>query len=656
MNTTKYENAHFISLNVRGINNRKKRLSIFRFLKKEKCDICFLQETYSAKENEIEWSDDWGGQCLFSHGRKHSRGVMILIRQGLECTTSDLNIDLHGRYIICKADTFLQNLMFVNIYAPTNETEQHRFFENLYRILNHYEKDTYFIIRGDWNVTLNPFLDKQGGNQNYKSKIREQVQNIIAIYDLYDVWRRLHPKKLRFSWRQKLLNKHSRLDYFLISNLLQDNVEKSSFLPATLSDHSPISLILKFAPKAKGSGIWKLNTSLLKDDNYVEELSRLLELWKEELTDHKNKTFIWDYLKYNIRKYSISYSKSKKKELNVKEFELKNRLQEIEDKLSSESDDNLWLDYEKIKYELNDLIENKIQGIITRARIKWTEENERNSAYFFGLEKSNYIKRNINKIIIEDCETNNQDIILKSLKDYYKDLYSEKNNTLNKTNKENEFLTQESIPKLSENETETCEGPIRIQDMLNTIRLFKQNKTPVNDGLPVEFYIQFWQSSKFSLLECVIYAYENGLMNVSQRQAVISLLDKPGKNRMYINNWRPISLLNCDYKIMSKCIAERFKRILPIIIHENQVGFVKGRNISEAIRTIIDILDDTAKRNLSGILLTIDFEKAFDTLDWTFLENTLTAFNFGKSAIRWVKLFYNDISSCVINNNVTTPF
>ena len=110
----------------------------------------------------------------------------------------------------------------------------------------------------------NPLIDKQGGNDFCKIRTRGQVNSLIANHDLYDVWRRLNPKKLRFSWRQKLLNLHSRLDYFLISNILQDNVEKSGFLPATLSDHSPINLSLKFMPKPKGSGVWKLNTSLLK--------------------------------------------------------------------------------------------------------------------------------------------------------------------------------------------------------------------------------------------------------------------------------------------------------------------------------------------------------------------------------------------------------
>ena len=97
----------------------------------------------------------------------------------------------------------------------------------------------------------------------------------------------------------------------------------------------------------------------------------------------------------------------------------------------------------------------------------------------------------------------------------------------------------------------------------------------------------------------------------SQRQAVISLIEKKGKDRLFINNWRPISLLNVDYKIFSKCIAERLKRVLPKLIQPTQTGYVKSRNSSDVIRTVMDIIEETDSAKSEGILLTIDFAKSF---------------------------------------------
>ena len=148
------------------------------------------------------------------------------------------------------------------------------------------------------------------------------------------------------------------------------------------------------------------------------------------------------------------------------------------------------------------------------------------------------------------------------------------------------------------------------------------------------------------------YSFDSGEMSDSQKQAIITLIDKKDKDRTYLENWRPISLVNADSKLASKVISNRIKKILPRIIHYNQSGFIKGRFIGEVARSILDIIDHTESLKLSGILLFIDFEKAFDSIEWDFLCQSLEAFNFGPTLIRWIKTFYNNVSSCVINNEL----
>ena len=137
------------------------------------------------------------------------------------------------------------------------------------------------------------------------------------------------------------------------------------------------------------------------------------------------------------------------------------------------------------------------------------------------------------------------------------------------------------------------------------------------------------------------------------KKAVITLLEKSGKNRGLLENWRPISLVNVDTKILSKVIAARVKKVLPSIIHYNQTGYFKDRFIGEAIRSIFDIMDFTAKENIPGLLLFIDFQKAFDSLEWEFLIESL---NFRLDFLQLVKTFYNSIQSCVINNGISSNF
>ena len=125
----------------------------------------------------------------------------------------------------------------------------------------------------------------------------------------------------------------------------------------------------------------------------------------------------------------------------------------------------------------------------------------------------------------------------------------------------------------------------------------------------------------------------------SQRQAVITLIDKKGKDRALLKNWRPISLLNFDYKLLSKTISFRVTEYLPKLIHHNQSGFVKGRFIGDSIRVLQDIMLYSLEKRLPGLILFIDFEKAFDTIEWKFIWKALEKYNFGNQLIKWIKFY-----------------
>ena len=143
-------------------------------------------------------------------------------------------------------------------------------------------------------------------------------------------------------------------------------------------------------------------------------------------------------------------------------------------------------------------------------------------------------------------------------------------------------------------------------------------------------------------------------MSSSQKQAVITLIEKKGKDRTFLENWRPISLVNVDEKIMSKVIASRIKNVLPGIIH--QTGYVKDRFIGETIRSIYDVMDYTVEENIPGLRIFIDFEKAFDSVEWDFLYKCLESFNFGPDFLKWVKTFYKNMQSCTINNGTASNY
>ena len=110
------------------------------------------------------------------------------------------------------------------------------------------------------------------------------------------------------------------------------------------------------------------------------------------------------------------------------------------------------------------------------------------------------------------------------------------------------------------------------------------------------------------------HAYITGEMSTSLRQCIITCLPKGNKPREFLKNWRPISLLSVIYKIGSTAIANRIKKILDKIISKNQAGFVKECFIGENTRLIYDLMHFTEKHKIPGLLMSIDFEKAFDSV------------------------------------------
>ena len=146
----------------------------------------------------------------------------------------------------------------------------------------------------------------------------------------------------------------------------------------------------------------------------------------------------------------------------------------------------------------------------------------------------------------------------------------------------------------------------------------EMGKSPGTDGLPAEFNKVLWNNVSTHLLASLNSSFSKGHLSILQRRGLITLIPKINKPQQFFKNWRPMSLLNCDYKIAAKAVATRMKRVLPDIINSDQTGFLKGRAIGENVRLLNSVISYAEQQNVPGMILFIDFEKAFDTLEWKF--------------------------------------
>ena len=661
------EKVKIISLNCQGLGNQKKRREVMHNLRNKKYSIICLVDTHFAKSQERRITSEWGYEAFYSSYNSQSRGVAIFFNNNFEFKIHSSYKDTNGNLLILDIEIDKHRITLATLYGPNNDDPS--FFESLQRKITQFgNKD--IIINGDWNLLLNPQIDGLNYKHVNNPNARNTVLKMITELNLYDVWRDENLEKKIYSWKRKLspgLYQMGRLDFFLVSEPLLNYTREENIVPGFRSDHSATSLSLIFNKVPKSKTFWKFNNSLLRNQDYAKEIKNTIlniksqyaaspynldnidRVENESYHPTINPQLFFEIILLEIRSKTIAFSTYLKKQEVDKVKELESEIYLL-DKLDPNGN------FETIKEkqgELNILREKRLEGSMIRAKARWIEQGEKPSSYFFSLENRNFVSKRMITLIKDDgSEINDFKDISKEVGYFYKNLYSDRENELDSIELDDILL--EDTPKLNENESNLLEGPITLQEAANTLSKMKNNKSPGSSGFTVEFFKFFWADLKFFWVNSINYGFQNGELSVTQKEGLIVCIPKGDKCKKYIKNWRPISLLNVSYKIASGVIASRIKNVLPTIINVDQSGFMANRFTGDNLRLIYDTLNYGLEKNKTGLLLLIDFEKAFDSVAWSFIKKSLLYFNFKNNLIKWIEAFYKNIKSTVIVNNSPT--
>ena len=271
------------------------------------------------------------------------------------------------------------------------------------------------------------------------------------------------------------------------------------------------------------------------------------------------------------------------------------------------------------------------------------------------MEKQDFKRKTVTELRVEDDKiVSDENEILKSIEDVYGNLYKSKG-PLSEAEL-HQFTSELNLPKISDDERGMLEGLFSFEECKEALKCLNDNKSPGEDGFTVEFFKCFFNVVGSDLVESFNYAHEKGQLSISQKRGIITLIPKQDSDLLDLQNWRPITLLNTDYKIAAKALARRIEKVLLGIINSDQTGFIKGRYIGENIRLISDIMDYTKSENLPGILLSLDFKKAFNTLEWPYINWVLDILNCGEGVKRWISVFYANTETAVLNNGFATKW
>ncbi len=314
------DSIKIVSANCQGLNDVRKRNDVFQYLKNKRGNIYCLQDTHFTEKLENKIKQEWGSSTvIFSSYTSNSRGVAILFLDNFEFQVlKKIHDPEKGNYITLKIKIQDELISLTTIYGPNNDSPD--FYDTIKTNILELDTETN-IICGDFNLvqdqTKDTFNYKHVNNPNAKKMVLSMKEEL----DLYDPWRENNIDIKRFTWRKSNPVKQARLDYFLVSRNLENSIVTSKIDTSYRSDHSSISISLKFSKLERGTGFWKFNNSLLRDADYVKLVKKIIDETnkqyfvkngKEEHTHSIDDQLLFEILLCNIRGETIKYCSYKK--------------------------------------------------------------------------------------------------------------------------------------------------------------------------------------------------------------------------------------------------------------------------------------------------------------------------------------------------------
>ena len=255
---------------------------------------------------------------------------------------------------------------------------------------------------------------------------------------------------------------------------------------------------------------------------YVSEIKHLASSFLSNDICNMNAQLKWELLKYEIRKFTIDYTKRKAKEKRKQQAYLESELKKLENNL--ENSDNL-RKYERLKNDLELIYDHLAEGVRLRSKCDWYGQGEKSTKFFSNLDEQRGNQSRIRKLIVNEKEINNKTEILNRIKLFYETLFqnpSQKDSAADINN----FLNTREIPKLSTYQIILCDIELTEKDLYDSMKSMKIDKSPGNDGLTKEFYVTFWDDIKATFISSLKQAKERKKLSISQKHAIIKLIEK----------------------------------------------------------------------------------------------------------------------------------
>ena len=219
------------------------------------------------------------------------------------------------------------------------------------------------------------------------------------------------------------------------------------------------------------------------------------------------------------------------------------------------------------------------------------------------------------------------------------------------------FLNSLELPVLNEEQNKIMIEDITETELKIAISKLKLNKSPGSDGYTAEWYKEMKEELIPVMLPTLNWVLKKAQTPPSWSEAIISAIPKENKDKLKCGSYRPISVLNIDYRLFTFIIARRLERFLPNLIHNDQTGFIRERQTQDNIRRTLQIISHIQKNKTAAMVISIDAEKAFDSVNWSFLYRVLHRFGLHETIIKTIQALYNKPTARVkVNGGLSNSF
>ena len=665
-------------------------------LNKYKIAILAIQETHLDEETtvRIRTSYEKKMSILTSSDPESPRttaGVAFVINKSLiapsKITAHEL---LPGRALALEIEWLeSETTRLVNIYAPNDRTAHLPFWNTVDEVRRNKRIPKPEFVLGDFNVTEEQ-IDRSPARLDDPNAI-EALRDLRQAWEVHDAWRIAYPSEKSYTYRAKTNGGQiqSRLDRIYVARQATPMTFDWKIAPSPVpTDHWLVAV--RYAPKDApeiGKGRWTLPTRMLNDAKLIEaiiargiRLQYDLEDIKNRRTDRRlsNPQRLWQDFKRDISAIAKAQIKAKYYKMNTHIRLLKQDIKTLTNNPNVDTDEKIQSEEAYLTNELEYLERKMAQSRRTRLSAELANHGEIPGGIWTAMSKDKKPRDLIHRLKIPNTDppqyerdtqrmaklarNYHDELQQKDLEDHSLTEFEARITPVLERIHENQILKEPEGTKMNEQITES-----QVNDALH---LSKNGSATGMDGCPYELWKilkeRHDQNTKRHMPSFNIAQTLTAVFNDIQRYGVDESTSfalgwmcpiYKKKDRTDISNYRPITLLNTDYKLLTKVLAIQLMEHIAILIHKDQAGFIPKRSIHDHVRLAKAIITYADITEEDGAIVALDQEKAYDKIRHDYLWKTLEAFSLPNTFIKTIRALYQHAKTQVMVNGILSePF